>query len=265
MPSQSAKSLAVLTVPAFRDNYIWVIHNGHHAVVVDPGEAAPVQAALDKHELTLAAIVLTHHHNDHMGGVESLLQKTSVPVFGPRHEKTPIQGVSHPVSEGDNVTIPSLPLRLKVLDTPGHTLGHISYHAETQRWLFCGDTLFTGGCGRLLEGSPQQMTASLAKLAALPDNTLVYCAHEYTLSNLQFALAVEPANHALQTRMAEAQAQRAQGQPTVPSTIALEKATNPFLRYTEPAIMENLFAKGLLKEREAVLSFAAIREWKNSF
>lgn len=261
----SAKPLSVLTVPTFRDNYVWLIHNGRQAVAVDPGESAPVQAALDKHGLTLAAIVLTHHHNDHTGGIAPLLGKHAVPVFGPRHEKTPIASVTHQVAEGDTVTIPALPLRLNVIDTPGHTLGHVSYHASAQGWLFCGDTLFTGGCGRLVEGTAQQMTDSLAKLTALPDTTLVYCAHEYTVSNLQFALAVEPGNAALQTRMAEAKARREQGLPTVPSTLALEKATNPFLRYRDPVIMDNMQAQGLLKQREPVASFAAIREWKNNF
>jgi len=265
MPSFSANSLSVLTVPAFRDNYIWLIHNGNHAVVVDPGESASVQAALDKQGLTLSAIVLTHRHDDHIGGIAALLQKTRVPVFGPRHETPTITSVTHPVAEGDSVTIPALPLRLKVIDTPGHTLGHIAFYAEAEQWLFCGDTLFAGGCGRIFEGTPKQMAESLAKLAALSDNTLVFCAHEYTLSNLQFALAVEPSNQALQARFEEAKKTREHGKPTVPSTIALEKATNPFLRYADPAIMEGLCTKGLLTQREPIASFAAIREWKNNF
>jgi len=265
MPSISAKPLSVLTVPTFKDNYVWLIHNGITAVVVDPGEAAPVLAALNAHQLSLAAIVLTHRHDDHTGGISGLLEKFSVPVFGPRNEKLPTEGVTKLVAEGDNVTIPALPMRMKVLDTPGHTIGHIAYYVESQRWLFCGDTLFAGGCGRLFEGTPQHMTESLAKFAALPDSALVYCAHEYTLSNLKFALAVEPDNQALKARMQEDQAKRDKGVPTVPSTMALEKATNPFLRYTEPAIIENLIAKGHLTQREPVASFAAIREWKNNF
>lgn len=265
MPSISAKPLSVLTVPTFKDNYVWLIHNGITAVVVDPGEAAPVLAALNAHQLSLAAIVLTHRHDDHIGGVPGLLEKFTVPVFGPRNENISIPTVTHPVAEGDNVTIPALPLRLKVLDTPGHTVGHIAYVAEAQRWLFCGDTLFAGGCGRLFEGTPQQMTESLAKFTALPDSTLVYCAHEYTLSNLQFALAVEPGNQALITRMQEDKAKRDKGLPTVPSTMALEKASNPFLRYSEANIIENLLARGHLTQRDPVASFAAIREWKNNF
>jgi hydroxyacylglutathione hydrolase len=265
MPSISAKPLSVLIVPTFRDNYVWLIHNGITAVAVDPGEFAPVMAALNKHQLSLAAIVLTHRHDDHIGGVPGLLEKFTVPVFGPRKEKEHIPTLTHPVSEGDSVTIPALALRLKVLDTPGHTIGHIAYVAEAQRWLFCGDTLFAGGCGRLFEGTPQQMTESLAKFLVLPDNTLVYCAHEYTLSNLQFALAVEPDNSALIARMQDDKAKRDKGLATVPSTMAMEKATNPFLRYSEANIIENLISKGHLTQREPVGSFAAIREWKNNF
>ena len=265
MPSHSANSLTVLTVPAFRDNYVWLIHNGTQAVAVDPGEAAPVQAALDKHGLTLAAIVLTHRHDDHIGGIADLLKKNSVPVFGPRHENPAIPGVTDAVAEGDKVTLPALPLHLDVLDTPGHTLGHIAFYAPAQGWLFCGDTLFTGGCGRVFEGTPGQMAASLGKLASLPDDTLVFCAHEYTLSNLQFALAVEPDNVALQARFDEAKRLREQGLPTVPATLALEKATNPFLRYADPTIMEGLVRHGLLTQDDPIASFTAIREWKNNF
>jgi len=261
----SVKPLSVLAVPILSDNYVWLIHNGVHAVAVDPGEAAPVLEALKAHQLKLAAIVLTHRHDDHIGGVPALLDHFPVPVFGPRKEAKPIATVTRAVSEGDEVTVAALPLRLKVIDTPGHTIGHVAYYVEAQQWLFCGDTLFAGGCGRLFEGTPQQMTESLAKLAALPDSTLVYCAHEYTISNLKFALAVEPDNAALVARMQDEQAKREQGLMTVPSTMSLEKATNPFLRNTEPAIIERLMANGRLTQRDPVASFAAIREWKNNF
>jgi len=244
---------------------VWLIHNGIQAVVVDPGVSAPVLAALKVHQLSLAAIVLTHRHDDHTGGIPDLLQRFTVPVYGPRNEIQATEGVTQLVSEGDTVTIPELSLHLKVLDVPGHTIGHIAYVAETQHWLFCGDTLFAGGCGRLFEGTPQQMTESLAKFTALPDDTLIYCAHEYTLSNLRFALEVEPDNQALIERMQLDKAKRDKGLATVPSTMALEKATNPFLRYKEPAIIERLLATGHLTQRTPVASFAAIRVWKNNF
>ncbi|MFI4940398.1 MAG: hydroxyacylglutathione hydrolase [Burkholderiales bacterium] len=255
--------LSVLPVPAFSDNYLWLIHNGSHAAVVDPGDAAPILDALDAHKLSLVAILLTHHHADHIGGVPNLLKQAKIPVFGPRSEN--ISGVTQALAEGDHVTIPELALNLSVLDVPGHTSGHIAYFAAQQRWLFCGDTLFAGGCGRLFEGTPAQMATSLAKLASLPDDTQIYCAHEYTLSNLRFALAVDPDNPDLLTRIALEQIKRAQGQPTVPSTIGLEKATNPFLRYREANIVARLQAAGRLHNSDPVASFAALREWKNNF
>jgi len=255
--------LNVLTVPAFQDNYLWLIHDGVHAAVVDPGDAAPIVAALDLHGLSLTAILLTHHHADHVGGVPQLLERFKVPVFGPRREAIP--QITHPLNQGDTVVLRELALTLTVLDVPGHTSGHIAYFAKEQQWLFCGDTLFAGGCGRLFEGTPQQMADSLDKLAALPDATRVYCAHEYTLSNLRFAKEVEPANTALTERIRVDQTKRDRGEPTVPSTIALEKATNPFLRFREPAIIDRLVATGYLSSREPISAFAALRQWKNSF
>lgn len=258
-----AKPLNVLAVPAFEDNYLWLIHDGNHAAVVDPGDAAPVLKALEQHQLTLSAILLTHHHRDHTGGVADLLQRFAVPVFGPRNES--ITAVKQLLSEGDSVTIPELGLHLAVLDVPGHTRGHIAYVAHEQGWLFCGDTLFAGGCGRLFEGTPAQMVNSLEKLAALPDETQVYCAHEYTLSNLRFALEVEPRNPALIKRMQDEQTKRQRGMATVPSSIGLEKATNPFLRYREPAIVKHLMAAGKLDRDTPLAAFAALREWKNNY
>lgn len=255
--------LNVLTVPAFQDNYLWLIHDKVHAAVVDPGDAAPILAALQAHKLSLVAILLTHHHADHAGGVPELLRHFQVPVYGPRKES--IDGVSRPLGEGDRPSIPELGLDLEVLDVPGHTRGHIAYVARRQGWVFCGDTLFAGGCGRLFEGTPQQMVESLAKLSALPDDTKVYCAHEYTLSNLKFAHAAEPGNAVLNARIRNEQAKRDRGEPTVPSTIGLEKATNPFLRYQEKEVLDTLIEKQLVSTQEPIAAFAALREWKNSY
>jgi hydroxyacylglutathione hydrolase len=266
MTSQQQRDLSVLTVPAFNDNYLWVIHDGVHAAVVDPGDAGPVRDALAAHHLTLTAILLTHHHADHIGGVASLLAQSPVPVFGPRNDG--IEGITRALGEGERIVVPGLDLELAVLEVPGHTLGHIAYVRCTPgaHWLFCGDTLFGGGCGRLFEGTPAQMADSLAKLAALPDDTLVYCAHEYTVANLRFAQAVEPDNQGLAFRMKDASEKRGTRLPTVPSTIGLERGTNPFLRYTEPGIVKSLIEAGRLKEGASpVEAFAALRAWKNVF
>lgn len=255
--------LSVLAVPAFNDNYLWLINDGVNAAVLDPGDAAPVIDALNANHLSLAAILLTHHHADHVGGVPDLLQRFKVPVFGPRAEQIP--DVTVPLAEGDRAAIPELSLRFSVLDVPGHTRGHIAYVEAEQGWLFCGDTLFAGGCGRLFEGTPAQMMTSLSKLAALPDATQVYCAHEYTLANLRFAKEVEPDNPALIERIRTEQAKRDQGQPTVPSSIGLEKSTNPFLRFRQPGIAQRLRAAGRIDGDEQVAVFAALRAWKNDY
>ena len=266
MPNLPHSALSVLAVPAFQNNYLWLVHDGVHAAVVDPGDAAPILAELAKHHLTLTAILLTHHHADHIGGVPALLARYPVPVFGPSHDG--IAAVTVPLNEGERVNVPGLDLALRVLDVPGHTLGHIAYVSDTPgaNWLFCGDTLFAGGCGRLFEGTPAQLCGSLAKLAELPGDTQFYCAHEYTLANLRFAQTVEPGNPAIARRIEVEGAKRAQGLPTLPSTIALERATNPFLRFREPAIAQQLTALGRLAPGAAPLdTFAALREWKNTF
>lgn len=257
------QSLQVTAVPAFDDNYLWLIHDQEYAAVVDPGDAAAVEAALTRHQLKLAAILLTHHHADHAGGVTALLRHWPVPVYGPAGERIP--GVSHPLRENDQVILTSPSLCLSVLDVPGHTAGHIAYVAHEPSWLFSGDTLFAGGCGRLFEGTAEQMTQSLAKLAALPDHTLVFCAHEYTVSNLRFAVAAEPHNQQTAKRLADALTLRDRGLATVPSTIGEEKMSNPFLRYHEKSIIDVLKAQGRLQKDDPLASFIALREWKNIF
>ncbi|MBY0573902.1 MAG: hydroxyacylglutathione hydrolase [Undibacterium sp.] len=258
------ETLSILTVPAFDDNYLWIIHNGQDAIVVDPGDAAAILQALGQHNLNLRAILLTHHHSDHIGGVELLVKQCNVPVYGPANDG--ILGINHALVDGDIVQIKDLDMQLEVIAVPGHTLGHIAYYVPEQAWLFCGDTLFAGGCGRLFEGTPAQMLHSLEKLAALPDQTSVFCAHEYTLSNLRFASAVEPNNLDLQERVTREQGKRANGLPTVPTQIKLEKLTNPFLRSKESSVIAQLLALGKITDNaDAVSHFAALREWKNNF
>src|SRR3982750_4843789 len=217
--------LRIVPLRAFKDNYVWTLRNATHAAVVDPGEARPVLDYLAGEKLRLAAILATHHHPDHVGGIAELVEKFRVPVFGPKNE--PIPTLTQPVSEGDRVSIPELDVSFSVLDIPGHTRAHVAYYGAGA--LFCGDTLFSCGCGRLFEGTAEQMYASLAKFAALPGDTLVYCAHEYTLANLRFARAAEPNNESIDMREAQARAALAGGNPSLPSTIQSELASNPFL------------------------------------
>lgn len=257
--------LAIHGVPAFQDNYLWVMARGTDAVVVDPGDAAPIESFLSKQGLALRAILATHHHGDHVGGVPALAARWKCPVFGPATEKIP--EITRKLREGDGIVVPSLDVPLEVLDVPGHTAGHIAYvHRDpADPFVFCGDTLFAGGCGRLFEGTAAQMVASLSKLAALPPRTRVYCAHEYTLANLRFARAVEPGNAELAERQAREAAKRERGEPTVPSTIGLELATNPFLRWREPGVIEAAERRAHRRLPDPVAVFAEIREWKNSF
>ena len=250
----------VIRIPAFRDNYIWLLRNGAAAVVVDPGDAAPVLDVLSREGLSLAAIVVTHHHADHQGGIASLLAQFSCPVFGPAAES--ITGLTQPLRGGETIRIDALDAEFRVLAVPGHTLGHLAYYGAG--CVFCGDTLFGAGCGRLFEGNPAQMLDSLERLAALPDDTAVYCAHEYTEANLRFALAVEPGNRRLQTRVDEVAVTRAKGLSTVPSTIALEKASNPFLRCNVPEVVASA-QRSAAAGSGPLEVFTALREWKNDF
>lgn len=260
--------LHIHPVKAFNDNYLWVFHpeGGTQACVVDPGDAAPVLAWLDEAGLQLAAILVTHHHGDHIGGIKALLDHTRVPVYGPATPRIP--QVTHPVAEGDLVN--ELGYEFRVLAVPGHTLEHIAYvstRAVTPAGpaLFCGDTLFAAGCGRMFEGNPVMMQGSLQKLADLSPDTLVYCAHEYTLGNLRFATAVMPDNAALQARQREATAQRERNEPTVPSRLAIELATNPFLRCSEPEVVRMAVSVEALPATDPASVFGALRRWKDRF
>lgn len=250
--------MKIVPIPAFEDNYIWLICEGHLAAAVDPGDAEPVLDYIGLHGLQLEAILNTHHHGDHTGGNKDLLKHATVPVYGPRHENIP--GLTHPVGAGDIVRLPGLLTDFSVLDVPGHTAGHIAYYGAKS--LFCGDTLFACGCGKLFEGTPAQMAASLQIFAALPDETRVYCAHEYTLTNIEFAKTVEPANAALLQRETRDRLAREQGRPTLPSTISLEKATNPFLRCDQPAVIEAASRHAGHALNDPVSVFAALRQWK---
>lgn len=255
--------LKIFPIPAFEDNYIWIVHNDHEAIVVDPGDATPVCSYLDAHNLKLLAILCTHHHRDHIGGIQDLVELYNTPVYGPRHEKIPC--MTHPLGEGYEVEISQLNFHMKVIDIPGHTLGHIAYLWDGG--MFCGDTLFTCGCGKLFEGTAAQLHHSLQRLASQPDDTLVYCTHEYTESNIRFAVICEPGNSQLRQREQDTHALRAQDKPTLPSTIKLEKATNPFLRCTEPEIIQNIkqkFGYKLDSEDEAAV-FTALRKWRDTY
>jgi len=251
---------SLVPLPAFSDNYIWLLAAGAVAVVVDPGDAVPVRLALREQRLRLAAVLVTHHHPDHMGGAQALAEEHACPVYGPARER--IDAVSVPLREGAAPELPGFGV-FRVLDIPGHTAGHIAYGGHGI--IFCGDTLFSAGCGRLFEGTAAEMCRSLAKLAALPDATAVCCGHEYTLANLKFAREVEPDNREVREYMEECAARRARGEPTLPSRLGRERRVNPFLRCDEPAVRDAARRRLGREPEDAVEVFAAIRAWKDAF
>ena len=263
--------MEIIPIPAFFDNYIWLLRppssspDSNKVWVVDPGDAAPVASYLKEQGLELAGILITHHHGDHVGGVSRLCEEDSIPVYGPNNEQIP--HVTHKLNEGDQINIDSL--TFNIIDVPGHTAGHIAYYCEHNDAgtpiLFCGDTLFAAGCGRLFEGTPEQMFESLNKLASLPSDTAVYCTHEYTESNLKFAEAVEPGNTDIQERIRTTQETRSQSKPSLPSSILKELATNPFLRCNEPSVVASATQHAGKSLDAGVETFAAIRGWKDNF
>lgn len=269
--------MELVALPAFTDNYIWMLRDGHAALVVDPGDAAPVLQALDEGSLELSGILVTHHHGDHTGGIPALLPRLKGPVIGPLNEAIP--GRTQAVHEGDRLTM--LGVDWQVFDVPGHTAGHVAYFAERLHaqpvglanddpaaadtpLLFCGDTLFSAGCGRLFDGTMAQLFSSLERLGGLPGATRVCCTHEYTLANLRFAQAVEPANDAVATHMAACQRLREEGRPTLPSTIAREHEINPFLRCAHAEVAAAARLHGAASDQPLAV-FTALRSWKNDY
>jgi hydroxyacylglutathione hydrolase len=255
--------MKLLPLTAFSDNYIWMIHNGREALVVDPGDASPVLHALQLEGLQLKGILVTHHHLDHTGGVAALRESTGANVYGPARENIPLP--YQKVQESD--TLELLGLRFTVLDVPGHTAGHVAFFCpdmDGTPLVFCGDTLFSAGCGRLFEGTAAQMQQSLEHLAHLPGETLVCCTHEYTMGNLKFALAVEPYNQDLQAHFVRCKELRAQSRPTLPSTISLELRINPFLRSQTPAVIASAQCHAADEVTHHGV-FATLRNWKNNF
>ncbi|MFK7862906.1 MAG: hydroxyacylglutathione hydrolase [Pseudohongiellaceae bacterium] len=252
-------------IPAFTDNYIWAIHSAdsNKVCVVDPGDAKPVHEYIDDNSLELTDILITHHHPDHIGGLAELTERYKPTVYGP--EISNIKGITKFVQESDSLSL--FGCEFRVIEVPGHTLDHLAYYSNDsdKPLLFCGDTLFAAGCGRLFEGTPEMMHISLAKLSALPSATLVYCTHEYTMANLAFAKAVEPANSELQLRIAADQKKRDLSAPTLPTTVKLELNTNPFLRCDVAAVIDSARAHAEKELASSTEIFAALRQWKDNF
>ena len=261
--SSRVLKMKIIQIPLLRDNYGYLIicPKTNNAAIVDPSEAEPVLARVAEEKTTLKTILNTHHHRDHTGGNEGLLARQQLEVCGHKSDQGRIFGLTRGVDEGDEIAVGEL--RGKVLFIPGHTTGHVAYLFGNN--LFCGDTLFTAGCGRIFEGTPEQMHASLKKLMALPNDTKVYCGHEYTENNLRFAMTVEPKNDKLVSRFEHVHALRARGQPTVPATMGEEKHTNPFLRWDSKEIQANLKAGAPDLKSDPVAIFARIRKLKDAF
>jgi hydroxyacylglutathione hydrolase len=259
-PTLISAMLTITPIPALQDNYIWLLQRAGHAVAVDPGEAAPVLQFLRAKSLQLDAILCTHRHHDHVDGIEELREVYNVPVYGRSHPKNP--HITHDLREGDQLHLEHLDAIFDIIEIPGHLDDHIAYIAP--KMLFCGDVMFGAGCGKNFEGSLAQLHHSLQRLAALPDDTVVYCAHEYTAYNLPFAIACEPGNADIRRRADETRRLRAELRPTVPFTIALEKATNPFLRCTSPELLRTLQERGFTDTDEGAV-FSILREWRDHF
>lgn len=255
-------AIQVEPILAFKDNYIWCLINDetNHCIIVDPGEAKPVLAFLKSANLSLSALFITHHHWDHTNGIKGILNAHSAPVYGPTKEK--IIGITCPVDEGDTIQLKNWPV-FNVLSIPGHTLGHIAYYGDGL--LFCGDTLFSAGCGRLFEGTAEQMLESLNKLSNLPDETKIYCGHEYTLNNLQFAQTVEPNNAHIKERLEQVRELRQNSLPSLPALLANERLTNPFLRSDSPEIAIKIKKHSGKSLDSFVEIFAYLRQWKNNY
>ncbi len=257
-----SRNWSLVPLPALEDNYIWIVHDGSAALAVDPGEAAPVCDWLQRHFVRLHAIMITHHHRDHTGGVIELVRATGAVVYGPAGESLPYCDV--PLTGDTLLERPGgLDLSFDVLAIPGHTRAHLAYVGHG--WLFCGDTLFSAGCGRIFEGTAEMLYHSLLRLAALPPQTAVCCAHEYTLKNLAFAAAVEPENPAVHQAIARCQALRRSGQPTLPSTLEEERRINPFLRVDTPEVFAAIKKITGIQPADPLTTFTELRRWRDRF
>ena len=254
--------MRIAPIPILKDNYVWVLIDDtkHTAIIIDPGDAKPVIAFLKQHQLSLLAILITHHHWDHTNGIIDILREFSVAVYGPNEN---ISGLTHPLQGQTTFYIQGFPHEITVLDIPGHTSMHIAYYIDGA--LFCGDTLFAAGCGRLFEGTPAEMNTSLQKIASLPDDTKIYCAHEYTFNNLRFAQTVEPHNQHIQERIHRVTELRNNHQPSLPSTLGEEKLTNPFLRCDSAELKANVEKQAGMSLNNSVAVFTALRKWKDGF